>query len=192
MASLLWRPSWLSRGANVIPIESDGGEYLMSIKSSVVFLRYLRCLKAPSLWVLMVFSLLLWSPYATGQKAAVPKLTLAQVEQLVSNKVPDSTLSAQIQKRGLAFKPSAADLDALRAKGAGPLTIAAVEALLLNTALGSGPTRYPRRPTLAARSFPFSSRIGTGRATGGCFLARPILEPPLVLGEEQWGRFVTL
>ncbi len=113
----------------------------MSIKSSVVFLRYLRCLKAPSLWVLMVFSLLLWSPYATGQKAAVPKLTLAQVEQLVSNKVPDSTLSAQIQKRGLAFKPSAADLDALRAKGAGPLTIAAVEALLLNTALGSRPNK---------------------------------------------------
>jgi len=34
-----------------------------------------------------------------------PKLTLSQIEQLVSHGVPDSTMAAQIQKRGVAFTP---------------------------------------------------------------------------------------
>jgi hypothetical protein len=64
---------------------------------------------------------------AVGQHPVVPKLTLSQVEQLVSSKVPDSTLSTQIQKRGLAFAPTPAIVESLRAKGAGSLTLAAIE-----------------------------------------------------------------
>jgi hypothetical protein len=64
-----------------------------------------------------------------GQQQVVPKLTLSQVQELVSSGVPDSTMSNQIQKRGLAFAPTPAILESLRAKGAGPLTLEAVEAL---------------------------------------------------------------
>jgi hypothetical protein len=96
---------------------------------------------AGRLLVFLALAIIFWPQYVTGQHPAVPKLTLTQVEQLVSSKVPDTTLSTQIQRRGLAFKPSAADLDALRAKGAGPLTIAAVETLLSNTALGARPNK---------------------------------------------------
>ena len=79
--------------------------------------------------VFLAAAAILWSSPAAGQQVAVPKLTQAQVEQLVANKVPDSTLSAQIQRRGLAFSPTAAIVESLRAKGAGPLTLAAAEAL---------------------------------------------------------------
>jgi hypothetical protein len=113
----------------------------MTIKQFFNLLRNPECFVAMRLLVFLAVMVIVWPPYAAGQHPAVPKLTLSQVEQLVSSKVPDSTLSSQIQKRGLAFKPSAADLDALRAKGAGPLTIAAVEELLPNTALGARPNK---------------------------------------------------
>jgi len=51
---------------------------------------------------------------------------LAQIEGLVSHGVPDSTLAVQIQKRGLAFKPTPAVIESLRARGAGSLTLAAI------------------------------------------------------------------
>jgi hypothetical protein len=76
----------------------------------------------------LAVAFILWPHSAAGQHPVVPKLTLSQVEQLVSGKVPDSTLSTQIQKRGLAFTPTPAIVESLRAKGAGPLTMAAVEA----------------------------------------------------------------
>ena len=63
----------------------------------------------------------------TGQHSAIQKLTLSQIEELVSHGVPDSTMSTQIQKRGLAFTPTPAILDELRTKGAGPLTLAAIK-----------------------------------------------------------------
>lgn len=63
-----------------------------------------------------------------AQQQPVPKLTLAQVEELVSHHVPDATMSLQIQRRGLAFAPNQAIIDSLRAKGAGPQTLAAIEA----------------------------------------------------------------
>jgi hypothetical protein len=113
----------------------------MKIKLLFHSSRQCLCFGAAFLLVCLAVAFILYPLNAAGQHPAVPKLTLAQVEQLVSSKVPDSTLSSQIQRRGLAFKPSAADLDALRAKGAGPLTIAAVEALLPNTALGARPNK---------------------------------------------------
>jgi hypothetical protein len=82
------------------------------------------------MFVFLAAAAILWSGAATGQQSAVPKLTQAQVEQLVSNKVPDSTLSTQIQRRGLDFAPTAAIVESLRAKGAGPLTLETIEALL--------------------------------------------------------------
>jgi len=66
---------------------------------------------------------------AAGQQPAVPKLTLSQVEELVSHGVPDSTMSTQIQRRGLAFTPTPAIVESVRAKGAGPLTVGAIQAL---------------------------------------------------------------
>jgi streptogramin lyase len=85
-------------------------------------------MKALRLFVFLAAAAILWSGAATGQHPAVPKLTQAQVEQLISNGVPDSTLSAQIQKRGLAFAPTLSTVESLRAKGAGPLTLEAIEA----------------------------------------------------------------
>ncbi len=64
-----------------------------------------------------------------GQQPALPKLTLAQVTDLAIHKVPDSTLSIQIERRGISFTPNPAILDSLRAKGAGPLTLAALTRL---------------------------------------------------------------
>jgi hypothetical protein len=113
----------------------------MNIQQFFVCSHRSQCFWAMRLWVFLAVAVILWPQSATGQHPVVPKLTLSQVEQLVSSKVPDLTLSSQIQKRGLAFKPSAADLDALRARGAGPLTIAAVEALLPNTVLGARPNK---------------------------------------------------
>lgn len=82
-----------------------------------------------------------WSPNAIGQQPSLPKLTLGQIEQLVSHGVPDSTMAAQIQKRGLAFTPTPANLDELRAKGAGPLTLAEIDASIPN-----GAARKEARP----------------------------------------------
>jgi hypothetical protein len=76
----------------------------------------------------LAIALFFWSHEAKGQQPVVPKLTLAQIEQLVEHSVPDSTLSSQIQKRGLAFASNPAIVESLRAKGAGPLTLAAIEA----------------------------------------------------------------
>jgi hypothetical protein len=80
------------------------------------------------LFVILTISGMFWSQNASGQRTAVLKLTLAQIEQLVSSKVPDSTLSTQIKKRGLAFAPTPAIIESLRASGAGPLTLAGIEA----------------------------------------------------------------
>jgi len=65
---------------------------------------------------------------ATAQQTAAEPLTLKQVEDLVSLHVPDSTVRSEIRKRGLAFTSTPAVLASLRAKGAGPLTIAAIKA----------------------------------------------------------------
>ena len=86
-------------------------------------------MKAVRLLALLVVGAVLWSQNASGQQAAVPKLTLAQVEDLVSHGVPDSTMGTQIQRRGLAFAPTPATVESLREKGAGPQTLAAIEAL---------------------------------------------------------------
>jgi hypothetical protein len=64
---------------------------------------------------------------ARAQQPAPQKFTLAQIEGLVEQKVPDATLSNQIRLHGLAFAPTPAILDELRAKGAGSLTIAAIQ-----------------------------------------------------------------
>lgn len=69
-------------------------------------------------------------PDARCQQSPIPKMTLSQVQDLIAHKVPDSTMSAQLQRRGLAFTPSPAIVESLRAKGAGPLTLSAVQALI--------------------------------------------------------------
>lgn len=65
-------------------------------------------------------------PSTLAQQASLPKLTLAEIEGLVSHGVPDSTMSTQVERRGISFAPTQAILDSLRAKGAGPLTLAAI------------------------------------------------------------------
>jgi len=101
----------------------------MNIQQFFVCSHRSQCFWAVRLLVFLAVAVILWPQCATGQHPVVPKITLSQVEQLVSSKVPDSTLSAQIQRRGLAFAPTPAIVDSLRAKGAGPLTVAAIEAL---------------------------------------------------------------
>jgi hypothetical protein len=95
--------------------------------------------------VVLAAAIIFWPQGAKGQHQAVPKqhqavpkLTLAQVEQLVTSKVPDSTLGTQIQRRGLTFVSNSALIESLRAKGAGPLTLAAIEASITKASSGSG------------------------------------------------------
>ena len=68
-------------------------------------------------------------PSVWGQQIGLPKLTLSQLEGLIVHGVPDSTLGAQIERRGISFVPTPAILDKLHAKGAGPLTLSAIESL---------------------------------------------------------------
>lgn len=99
----------------------------MNIKQFSLCSHRSHCFGAGCLLVILALATILWPQCAPGQQPPVPKLTLAQVEQLVSSKVPDSTLNTQIQRRGLAFTPTPAMIESLRAKGAGPLTLAAIE-----------------------------------------------------------------
>jgi hypothetical protein len=84
-----------------------------------------------------------------GQQPTAPKLTLSQVEELVSHHVPDSTMSTQILRRGLAFTPNMATIESLRAKGAGPLTLAAVQTLLPGATQSAMTKPTDGGPTLA-------------------------------------------
>ncbi len=78
---------------------------------------------------------------AVAQHSNIQSLTLAQVEELVSHHVPDSTMHTEIQRRGLAFAPNATIVDSLRAKGAGPLTLEAIEAFFSTSTRNGAPAK---------------------------------------------------
>jgi TonB family protein len=99
----------------------------MTTKFALISSRWARYLCTSLPLVFLAIALTHSPPGAYAQKQTVQKLTLAQVEQLVSHGVPDSTMAAQVQKRGIAFKPTPEILKELQDKGAGPLTIAAVQ-----------------------------------------------------------------
>ena len=122
----------------------------MKIKHSLDYLPGALCLSASRLLVFLVVAILLCPHSAAGQQPTLQKLTLLQIEGLISHGVPDSTMATQIQKRGLAFAPTPANLDELRAKGGGPLTLAAIQAApssppLERKAQGAQPTGSPSR-----------------------------------------------
>ena len=98
--------------------------------------------------VFLAVSAILWPQNANGQQQPLPKLTLSQIEQLVSHGVPDSTMAAQIQKRGLAFTPTPVNLDELRAKGAGLQTLAAIQASPPSALAGHKPLETPQKKSL--------------------------------------------
>ena len=105
--------------------------------NSARFLLYLLSVRRvlfAHLLFLPAVSLILASAPGTCQSATVQKLKLSQVEDLISHGVPDSTMSAQIRIHGLAFSPTTADIESLRAKGAGPQTLAAIEAAISGAA----------------------------------------------------------
>lgn len=91
-----------------------------------------------------------------GGQGAVQKLTLEQIEGLIAHGVPDSTMSAQIQAHGLAFTPTQETMEELRGKGAGPLTLARVQALLASgraaTPGGGKPGASPKAASKITRS----------------------------------------
>ena len=95
-------------------------------------------LRMVRLLVILAVAAMLVSQNTAAQQPAVPKLTLTQIEGLVSNRVPDSTLQTQIQRRGLAFAPTPAIVESLRAKGAGPLTLAAISGAGTSKNVGNG------------------------------------------------------
>lgn len=79
-------------------------------------------------WLVLLVIAIAWGPQkATGQQSVVNKLTLRQITDLVSHGVPDSTMHTEILRRGLAFTPDSAAIAALSSKGAGPLTLSAIE-----------------------------------------------------------------
>jgi len=101
-----------------------------------------RYVNTALLLILLAIAAILSPQNAAAQQTTVPKLTLSQVEQLVSHGVPDATLSTQIQRRGLGFTPTQAMIDSLRDKGAGPQTLADLRAEM---------TRISLQPRLKAK-----------------------------------------
>lgn len=90
--------------------------------------RWARGLGAGGLSILLGAVLVFQAQALNAQQhAALEKLTLAQIESLVLHGVPDSSMASQVERRGIAFAPTPTTLAELRAKGAGPLTIKAVE-----------------------------------------------------------------
>jgi tetratricopeptide (TPR) repeat protein len=77
-------------------------------------------LRAIVFGLLCCFSLL---PFANAQKV---KLTRAKVEQLIQNQAPDEAIAKEIQDRGLSFPLDRKAVEGFAAKGAGPLTLAAL------------------------------------------------------------------
>jgi preprotein translocase subunit SecD len=84
----------------------------------------------PRLLVFLVLLVILLPVTGAGQQAASRPLTFQQIEDLVSLGVPDLTVHDEIGARGLAFVPDPALLASLRAKGAGPMTLADITALI--------------------------------------------------------------
>jgi preprotein translocase subunit SecD len=82
------------------------------------------------LWVFLVLLAILLPLTGAGQQAASRPLTFQQIEDLVSLGVPDLTVHDEIGARGLAFVPDLALLASLRTKGAGPMTLADITALI--------------------------------------------------------------
>jgi hypothetical protein len=93
------------------------------------------------LLAILAVALILSPRNAAAQENASHALTLKQIQDLVSLGVPDSTVHTEIQKRGLAFTPDPAVLASLSAKGAGPLTLADIKALIPKT---GGPDLKPQ------------------------------------------------
>src|SRR5665213_271182 len=84
-------------------------------------------------WVFLAVAVAAWSQAPTRQQPSVSKLTLSQIEDLVSHGVPDSTMHMEILRHGLAFIPDPGTLESLGRKGAGPQTLAAIETFFRNS-----------------------------------------------------------
>jgi preprotein translocase subunit SecD len=89
--------------------------------------------------VFLAVAVILLLQSSIGQKVAGPAPTLRQVDDLVSLGAPDSIVHAEIQNRGLAFTPDPSVLASLRAKGAGPMTLAEITALIPKASGGQVP-----------------------------------------------------
>jgi hypothetical protein len=74
------------------------------------------CLGAKRLLIVLTVAVILWPQYVSGQQPVVQKLTIGQVQDLVSHGVPDSTMHTEILRRGLAFIPDQGTVESLRSK----------------------------------------------------------------------------
>jgi TPM domain len=99
-------------------------------------------------WCLLLVAVLSILPFACSAAEQTPghPLTLKQIEDLLNIAVPDSTLHNEIKKRGLAFTPDTTVVATLQAKGAGPLTLADIKALVpaANASKVSAATKTPQ------------------------------------------------
>jgi len=93
------------------------------------------------------------SPDPPQGSSRKPALTLGQVEQLVAAGVPDGTIAKEVAGRGVREDVTRARIDALRSKGAGPQTAAALAALIA-------------RATLVLRTTPGAQILLAGRPAG--------------------------
>lgn len=135
--------------------------------------------------LLAVLTVILLSQNAVGQQASVRKLTLTQVEDLVSHHVPDSTMRTEIQRRGLAFTPNSAIIQSLRGKGAGPLTLETIEGLFPDLAQRATTSRSNySAPELAIVIDPPSNVRGSPSATSLIFCSVTSAGSIHILGSE--------
>jgi Flp pilus assembly protein TadD len=75
---------------------------------------------------IVIFGLLCCVALLPPQSAQQTKLTRAKVEQLIQIKAPDEAIAKEIRESGLSSPVDRKTVEALAAKGAGPLTLAAL------------------------------------------------------------------
>jgi len=102
----------------------------MSVMRFFLFSHKSGRIGAAALAAFLAAAVILSPRIAAGQQVAPSRLTLSQIEQLITHGVPDSTMHTEIYEHGLAFTPNAAIVESLRAKGAGPLTLSAIKAFI--------------------------------------------------------------
>jgi TonB family protein len=110
-------------------------------------------------FLLAAFAIMSDAAPGLGQQSGATKLTLGQIEGLVSHQVPDTTLHNAIMSRGIAFSPTAAILDRLRTLGAGPLVLAD-----LSSRVPGGVQQYRPAEPVNSQSSPSPLPLNQARA----------------------------
>ena len=121
------------------------------------------------------------------------KLTLDQLQQLISIGAPDTAIAGEIERRGLDFTPSKDTLEMLLRLGAGSKTLSAIDKLIpaLDKDTSSLGTNQPSAPQPSESKHTTQAFIGSWRnvdANTGRVTRVEIRSEPSALFAHLWGR----